>query len=176
MAALLSLPALTALWPGLVVPDCWVNLPAFTRLRALRLRWPRAVTAQNIAALESALCALPLLTDVELEAPVVLPRALRLPAVRRLRLALFNLPSFDFLQHSPLLESLLLVRCGQLSADDLLGALAAQPPPCLTELRLEQCAGLGGIAQSRLRAVLDPPSAMLPQLRSFYYSDPDGAE
>jgi hypothetical protein len=156
-----------------VAPECWADLPAFTRLRSLRLSWPRVITAEQSAALESALAALPLLSDVELEVPFVLPRALRLPALRRLRLVLVSVPSFDFLQHSPLLELLLLERCGQMSAGDLLGALAAHPPPRLTELRLEECAGLGGIEQSRLRSALDPPSAMLPQLRSFHYSDPD---
>lgn len=48
-----------------------------------------------------------------------------------------------------------------------------RPPLRVLDLSLDECTGLDDMARDRLYAVLDPPSALLPQLQSFYFNEPD---
>jgi hypothetical protein len=171
LSALHQLPALTELSPIHMKPECWAGLSAFTPLRSLHLDWADPFTAAQQSSLESALNSLPHLSDLELclanhsYGPGAAPLCLRLPALRRLILDSFALLSTSFLQQSPLLERLELLRCKRMSAEDLLGFLRAHPPAQLKMLILAGSVSLSDEQQAALR----PPSALLPSLVHFFY-------
>ena len=172
MAALLRLPALIALDPGRVSPDCWAGLGGFGQLRSLTVHWPGEFSAAQLSALGAALRALPLLTGLSVVLPAGIrsagpPVDLRLPALRGLSLRGLRLLSLEFLRHSPLLTYLGLVECRGVRADDALRCLQSFAPQLLRlELRRSALLGAGQVAQLR------PPSTLLPALVRFAYEPP----
>jgi len=167
LAALLTLPALTALQPSGMMPDCWGRLGGLRQLHTLSVSWAFGFSAAQQSALESSLSALPQLSDLAVglgyDAHVDGPAlAFSLPALRTLRLLGLRVPSLSFLQHSPLLEQLRLTGCQQLSAADLLHCLPAHTPRLRT-LHLHGLPRLSAEQQLQLR----PPSALLPSLDQF---------
>jgi hypothetical protein len=96
------------------------------------------------------------------------------PLLRSLDLCVVSVPSLDFLQHTPLLEELLLAACTGLAGagETIMLSLRSYPLLHLHTLVLQSCRiDLSG-AQ---RASLQPPSALLPALRSFEYSEPSAS-
>jgi len=178
LAALLTLPSLTSLRTGGVLPACFAGLRSFTQLRTLRLQCCWECADADLSALQSTLAALPHLTALrlqggaDLDAPLPFrleaPLLLRLPALRSLRLEFLRLPSLAFLRRLPLLEELELYSCQQLSASALLHCLASTPR--LLDLTLIYSARLSAEQEAQLR----PPSALLPALAQFRYVAPDG--
>jgi len=168
MAALRQLSELTELQPGLMAPDCWAGLGAFPQLRTLRLHWPDGFTSAQQSALEASLNAFPNLSDLSLYRPWpqwdTTRLALRLPALRGLRVDNLGLPSLDFLQHSPLLERLAL-NCCQIDAVDFLRCVQSCYTPQLRHLQLWYSV----ILSDAQLAQLHPPSAQLPALRQFVH-------
>ena len=63
----MSLPALTALRPAYVLPECWAGMGGFTELRSLAVDWADDFTAE--AALSDSLNSLPQLTDLSVDWP-----------------------------------------------------------------------------------------------------------
>ena len=173
--ALLHLPALTELDVRTIDPQCWGALGGLTQLRTLRFSWWREFSVEQCTALRISLNTLSHLSDLEIELTGdVEDRAsgltvdLRLPALRRLRLGAVRVTTLSFLQHSPLMEELSLSGCGKqtsyLQASNALNCLRSYSP-LLTELRL------GGFVRlsDDQRALLQPPSTLLPLLRTFDY-------
>lgn len=222
LAALRRLPALTELRPDRIAPACWAGLAQLARLRSLRVRWSPGCSSDQRADLQSALAALPHLSDLTLQlesyppflrAPAaaaagdpdaggaanlsldpmllmdVSPLVLRLPALRRLQLQSMRVSSLrGFVQHAPLLEELRLhvlyrprTAAGTQSGsgpggqsgsgpppspgEDLLGLLAAHTPRLRALTVGSACVQLSADQRARLQ----PPSSLLPQLRSFSY-------
>jgi len=170
MAALSKLPALTALWPKSIRPECWAGLAGLPQLRSLKLTWERSFNSAQRSALTAALANLPHLTDLSIklaedhsfDGP---PLALALPALRVLCLRWLRVPSLSFLQRSPLLESLNLVQCTEMSAADVMASLRAHPLPGIRHLHLSSSVTLSAEEEAALR----PPSSLLPSLIDWSY-------
>jgi hypothetical protein len=172
LAALLSLPALTHLGPRETEPECWAGLGGFAQLNKLSVCWNGSFTAAQRSALESSVHSLPHLSDLSLNLPFdsesdAPPFAQRLPTLLSLELRCVRLPSLAFLQHSPLLETLLVSYCPRMRADDTLHCLRSFALR-LRSLSLNECVRLS-VDQVRL---LRPPSALLPGLSNFSYFPP----
>jgi hypothetical protein len=169
MLGLLHLPALTALEPDMLAPECWADLNGCPQLRSLTVCWLLSFTAEDRTALENSLSALPRLAHLRLHLPdsnelAGVPLNLRQPALRSLSLRGLCLPSLGFLQHSPLLESMCLINCGMSSADVALENLGAYAP----QLRSLELDSVGHLCNEQVSA-LRPPSALLPALSHFVY-------
>lgn len=170
LAALSQLPAFAVLRPKCIPPECWAGLAKLPRLRELRLTWVRSFTSAQLASLSVALAQLPFLADFSIklaedrrvDGP---PLTLALPALRALCLRWLRVPSLSFLQRTPLLESLTLVKCLDVTETDLMASLRAFPPPRLLDLRIHSCRTLSDEAEAALR----PPSLLLPSLTEFIY-------
>jgi len=172
LEGLLSLPALTALQPQSLAPECWAGLGGLSQLRTLSVGWADEFTAEQRSALESSLNSLPRLSDLELTLSADArvggqPIDLRLAALSSLRAESVLLPSLSFLQRSPRLESLRLTQCGMPSSDEALQSLRSFAPQ-LRRLELDRCVRLRDEQESALR----PPSALLPALTKFSYARP----
>jgi hypothetical protein len=178
LAGLLSLPSLSSLQPSSIAPECWAELGGLARLRSLCLTWAGPFSAAQRAALGASLArlssrlwhlTLKLMADGGVEGPPLhllrLHSAPTLP-LRSLQLYYLRVPSLAFLQHTPLLERLVLADCREVSADDVMRCLRAHPPPRLSELVLARSCLLSGGQQEDLH----PPSSLLPALKHFSYS------
>ena len=159
-----DLPVLTALQR----PPAAMQ-PAFSRLHSLSIRWVFGFSADQLMGLEDSLSALPQLAHLQLSLfsthnSASAPLNLRLPSLRSLGLRGMHLSSLGFLQHSPLLEWLRLLRCGISSADDTLRCLQSFAPQ-LRSLELDRSVRLSDEQEAQLQ----PPSALLPALSHFIY-------
>ena len=158
------MPALTTLRPQSIAPDCWADLGGFAQLRTLTITWPGVFTATQQSALESSLHALPHLTDLFLWTPAhrrvdTPPLALCLPGLVSLGINGLRVPTLAFLEHSPLLDSLILANCGEMTADDTVSCLQSFALR-LRALFLHQCVRLS----AEQEAHLEPPSPLLSAL------------
>ena len=179
LLALAQLPALTTLRAVFMEPDSWAGLSGLAQLRTLQFVSGREFSAEHLMALQTSLNSLPHLShlyltlDCDFRMSVENPRPplfLQLPALRRLDLCEVRVPSFAFLQHSPLLEEL------TLKGSEVRSGFAQPFAEAFEVLRLHTplLRSLSFVGVMRLsedqQALLRPPSAMLPQLHTFRWS------
>ena len=92
------------------------------------------------------------------------PLALRLSSLVSLGLNELRVPTLAFLEQSPLLDSLTLANCGEMTADDTMRCLQSSAPR-LRALFLHQCVRLSAEQKTQL----EPPSALLSALTELTF-------
>jgi hypothetical protein len=177
MVLLQRLPGLTALEPDSMSPSCLPFLssssfPALRRLSIIDDAMEPEWGAEDIPPLLAALSRCPVLTDLymaglaHLSSADTATIARALPQLRKLELSgMDGLRSLRFLPLLPQLEELSLM-FGDLEAKDLRAVLRL---PRLRRLQLHDCMGLDSLT----RALLTPPSRLLPTLTDFDYLPPE---
>lgn len=139
---LAGLPSLKSVVPYRMSPTGWsllANLPQMTHLTIMTRDVP---LPEQMQALNASLATLKHLRDLmivlrlpyvpaETDVPVVIPP---LPMLRRLWIAETLLTSFEFLQHSPNIESITLMGCRGFTNDQFVAALVESWPTHLRRL------------------------------------------